>query len=500
MAAVTGMAEGPLHKGRGSWLVSARRSYLEHIVNRIEDDPTLAVGFMDYQGKFTYDIGRRSSVSLQVIDGTTDIDETGDPSQFGVNTRVDMRYHVSMVRNGWRFAPTDRFFVDASAAWMREKYDNINRDLQPLGEGHYGEWVGNINATWSSTAETPLRFGWSSRRLRDAGAALLYFNNSSRIRFEDRFGGTALRQGAYVEQAWNLKGARFSAGLRWDKHELIDGIVISPHASMNLKLWPSAELQLGWGQYVQFPELMFLTATWGGSHLLPERANHYVAALEQRIGQSTRVRIEAYNRDDRDLLSRPFLDPRLTSGGVFFFSPDVRIYNSVRGYARGLQFVIQRRSANRLTGWIGYTLQYARQRDGIEQLSFPSTEDQRHTVNSYWSYRITPSLNVSTRWSYGSGTPLPGFFRRESETTFFLSPLRNGASLGDYRRLDFRANKSFTFERWKLTLYGELLNATNHNNLRMTSFDGVDTRNSRAFLTIQRVFPILPSGGIMLEF
>src|SRR5687767_5110048 len=50
MASTTGMAEGPLAKGRGSWLVSARQSYLQHIVNKLSDDPTLGVGFFDYQG------------------------------------------------------------------------------------------------------------------------------------------------------------------------------------------------------------------------------------------------------------------------------------------------------------------------------------------------------------------------------------------------------------------------------------------------------------------
>jgi len=51
---------------------------------------------------------------------------------------------------------------------------------------------------------------------------------------------------------------------------------------------------------------------------------------------------------------------------------------------------------------------------------------------------------------------------------------RNGSTLGRYQRLDLRAGKSFTRDRWKFTLYGELINAMNNKNFRVNSFDGVD--------------------------
>jgi hypothetical protein len=175
-------------------------------------------------------------------------------------------------------------------------------------------------------------------------------------------------------------------------------------------------------------------------------------------------------------------------------------YNSVRGYSRGFQVMVQSRSANRLSGWVSYTLGYARDRDGVEKTSFWDSFDQRHTVNVYGSYRLRPSVNLSGKVSYGSGNPLPGFFRLGPDGLYYLDSQRNAARLGDYFRTDVRVNKSFTFDRWKLTLYGELINATNHNNPRYTSYNGVDTKTGRVFLTIQRVFPILPSGGVMLEF
>jgi hypothetical protein len=239
----------------------------------------------------------------------------------------------------------------------------------------------------------------------------------------------------------------------------------------------------------------------GGPHLLPERSNHYVAALERRIGGQTRVRLEVFNRDERDLIARPLVDPRLSRvTGRPEVARDTRLYNSVRGYARGAQIVVQRRSANRVTGWIGYTLLFTRQRDGVELLAYPAIDDQRHTINAWVSYRLRPSLNLSAGYNYGSGTPIGGFVRRDGDRLYALTANRNADTLGDYRRLDVRANKSFTYERWKFTLCAELINATNHRNMRVNSLDGFDARTGRAFVSTMRVFPMMPSAGLMVEF
>ena len=51
--------------------------------------------------------------------------------------------------------------------------------------------------------------------------------------------------------------------------------------------------------------------------------------------------------------------------------------NSERGYARGIQIFIQRRTANGFTGWISYAYGRAMIIDGVG-LKFPSDYDQRH--------------------------------------------------------------------------------------------------------------------------
>jgi len=59
-------------------------------------------------------------------------------------------------------------------------------------------------------------------------------------------------------------------------------------------------------------------------------------------------------------------------------------------------------------------------------------------------------------------------------------------------------DKSWAFTRWKLTLYGEVLNLTNHSN-RIVTF--VSTSPNGGFLAhTAEALPITPTTGLAFEF
>lgn len=494
------LGEGPFAHGRGSWIAAARKSYVQYLLNRMSNDTALAIGFTDYQGKLAYSLTDRRTVSLYVLDGVTDLDRSAARNRSGVNALIGGRTRSSAIKAGWQETVTPRLLVSGTAAFLRERSATSNRYDLPIEFGFYGEWTGVASATYQFAGANAFQAGWSGRRLRDSGLSLYYINDQYHVRQQDTHGGTAVRHGAYLDQSWNLAGGRFhgTLGVRWDAHELSDTVTTSPQASAAARLPYGTELQLGWGQYVQFPELSVLTSPLGGLRLVPERSNHYSAALEKRAGDNTRFRVEAWNRDDRDRILRPYFDPRLINNRVVV-STDLGYYNSGRGFSRGFTVMAQRRSANRISGWVSYTLSYSRERDAMARASYWSVHDQRHIANSYVSYRLTSSLNLSGRWSYASGEPVPGFVTSRGGL-YYITASPNTLRLPSYQRVDLRANKSFTYDRWKLTLYGEVINLTNHKNMRFLSFDGVNTTTQRAFVTIDRVFPILPVAGVTLEF
>jgi hypothetical protein len=496
------VAEGPLGtRRRGAWLAGARKSYLQYIVRRTARDAGLAFGFNDAQGKLDYDVASAHHLSLSVMEGLSDLNRTDAVASLGINSLMLSKYHLSLANLGWRYAPGDRLMVANRLAYMREKFDNRNRDRMDLAKGFYGEWVWQANATWIWRQSNTLDAGWSVRRIRDGGFLNHYQFNPFAVQSLEDASGNALRVGGFVEQSLNLAGGRLhaAAGVRWDRQD-VDGVqAVSPHAAIALVAGPATQLRFGWGQYVQYPELQLLLAKAGSRSLLPERATHFLFSVEQRLGERTRVRAELYEREDRDLTSRPFYEPRLVNGVVFNPPLNAPIRNSVRGYARGFEVFVQRRSANRLSGWASYSYGRTRMRDGEARIAYPADQDQRHTVNIFASWRVRPTVNLSLKGLYGSGYPLPGFYRMQAGQ-YYLAESRNALRTDAYSRVDARINKAYVFVRWKLTLYGEVVNLLNRSNYRFDSFGGYNAKTGRATVALDRMFPIIPSIGVVLEF
>jgi hypothetical protein len=122
---------------------------------------------------------------------------------------------------------------------------------------------------------------------------------------------------------------------------------------------------------------------------------------------------------------------------------------------------------------------------GSNTFYFPTLSDQRHTVNLFASYRFKPSVRFSAKSLYGSGFPVDTF-----------PPILR---IGPYERLDLRAEKSWLFRRWKLSLYGEVLNITNHNNPRLAGAFFNPTTGKTTIFTFDGL-PVTPTVGLVFDF
>lgn len=504
VAATSMVADGPLARGKGSWLAAARKSYLQYLIRRAGADTSLAFGFLDFQGRLVYDLSPRHSFSFTILDGHSDLDREFARSSLSINTIMLGSYHTSVANLGWRYTPSSTATIQSKAAWLREAFENSNRDRLQMARGQYGEWISNTDLSWTWARQAPLTAGLQLRRLRDDGVLHRYSINPVVIRRRETWRGNAMRPGGFLEQGYSTPGGlvTLSAGARLDSHELVTGTPVSPHASLMLRATSTTRFQFAWSQAVQFPEISALTLSLTGNRgLRPPRSTHAVAALEQRLDDRTRLRLEVYERRDRQLIWQPRTEPRLTpAGAIIPGATDPRYENSLSGRSRGVEVFLQRRSANRLTGWVSYAYGWTRMNDSILSVSFPSDWDQTHGVNTYLSYRVTPGVNLSARYTYGSNFPVPGFLRAGPGGAYFLDQQRNRVRLQAYHRADLRLSKSLQWKSWRATLFAEIMNLTNRDNERYDSFGGYNAQTRQAFPRFDKLFPIIPAAGIMFEW
>ncbi|MBL8232302.1 MAG: carboxypeptidase-like regulatory domain-containing protein [Bryobacterales bacterium] len=495
--------EGPLgNKERASWLVSARKSYLQYIINATSDEPGLAFGFSDLQGRIAYDLTPRHTARLSVIHGRSGLDRTGAEQRLGLNGFFDTDYDFTIANASSRWSPGGNLSLQNSFAWMRESFFNRNRQLNPLSGGHYGEWIYNSDNQWQWSEQGTLSFGATVRRLRDNGFIDRRNATPPLAVNIDTWRGTGLRSGAHVFQHYSLWSGKLQlrTGGRYDHHDASDVRALSPVAAAAINLSSSTALHLNWGLNLQYPELSQSFSRLGRRTLLPERASAVNLALEQRLDERTRIRVEAYQRLDRDLMWRPAQEARILNGRVFGGNLLAPYANSLRGYARGVQIFVQRRTSNGITGWVSYAYGTSRYRDGVTGGRFASDFDQTHTLNVFGSYRIRPTVNVSTRWVYGSGFPVRGYFRGTDINRAFLSDMRNQLRLPVYHRMDLRANKTFVKKGWHVTLFAEVINLYNRDNLRFDDLRGFNGQTGEARLGFDGLLPIIPSAGVAIDF
>ena len=103
------LGEGPIANGKGSWLASVRRSYLDYLIKRIDPETGFAFGFVDAQGKAVYDFSPRHQVSITALLGRA-VFEEGDPD-LDVNeiqTGISRAWLSSL---SWRYLPSPRWAV-----------------------------------------------------------------------------------------------------------------------------------------------------------------------------------------------------------------------------------------------------------------------------------------------------------------------------------------------------------------------------------------------------
>jgi hypothetical protein len=511
IAATECVAEGPVGRSRrGSWLVSARDSYINYLNERGSQDSG-DVRFYDGDLKLNYDLTPRQNLSFYATAGRTSVH---DPTVTDINSFRDGKSDFGLARAGWRRTISPHLLVEARGAYLREPTDLRDPEGVITNTYEYREKVGSAGVTWSWAQDQVLEAGWSTRRIAETSASA-NFDTTTGLLSVYRVGGSAWRDSGYAQQGSSLLKGRLHVlgGVRWDQLQRVSLHPFSPQISMALQVAADTEVQLGAGRYQQFPAL----EQWSDQCYLfgpmPEKSDHYTAAVEQRLGEDTQLRLQLFDRQDSYSLGRV--------PGEFGSNPSPGdclhemqpLPNSVyrRDYSRGVQLVLQRRSANRLSGWLGYTLASAQTRTYALSIPFyvgpldyvntqysPSLEDQRHSLSAFGMYRLRPSLNLSGRFLYGSGFPAANGIFVQVGTTY--QEVGAQTLRFPYQRLDLRADKDWAFRRWKLTLYAEVLNITNHYNSRYVFSTVINPATGQSQVQTRQGLPITPTAGLAVQF
>jgi ligand-binding SRPBCC domain-containing protein len=518
--------EGPAGRsGKGSWIVSARRSFLDLVT----DDTGIGGVPVVYtlNAKAVYDLSPRDRIWAVNVSGIDNIrlglTESSDLSDELSN--LDIRYE------GWRSAGGvnwQRVFTrgvgllgvtHARASVAQRVTDLLRNGLPAAGTPVAEQLAGGalVFREQSAEAETTVKYdltlavrfagtlqaGGSIRAARvdyDAaspfGTDSPYFPRDSHP-LSVRTAFTAWQGGGYVQATRSLT-ARLSstAGVRLDRYGFLDATRISPRVAAEYTLTPRARLRASYGQYSQQPFFLFLTAYPQNRALDPFRSDHYVAGVTIDAGTATRVSIEAFAKRYRAYpVSADIPSLSLANIGDTFAVRDILfpMVGAGRGAVDGVEAFVERRASpdGRVSGEANLAFSRARHagRDGILR---PGSFDYPIIANAAGRVRLTPAWRMSANVAYLAGRPLTPFdadrSSAERRAVYDLERV-NAMRAPDYFRLDLRLDRVFDRGGRQASIFAGVQNVTNRRNVAGYTWD-------RRANTIKRldqlgIFPML---------
>jgi hypothetical protein len=500
------LAEGPLAGGRGSWLASARRSYLGYIIRRIDPEATFVFGFVDGQAKVVYDVNPRHQLAFTTLLGRAAFEEGEDAVD--VNDRADATSHAWLSALSWRYLPGPRFAMTNRIYTTGVQFEHDNPFGVTLDASRSSDLGWRADASYAPRAGWLVTFGGDAQYLRGETRRERTLPAGPRVLNE--YDEQAVAASLYAAVRFDV-GPRVSVtpGARIDYWELTRSHTGSPWMTAAARLTDRLRLRGGGGVYRQFADIEQVFGIQGGGRgLVPERAMHLDGGVDYQVTPDTRLAATVYHRREREVLWAPLSEPRRRPDGTV--SPgfiDAPWVNTLDGHARGVEFLIRREAPGGLSGWAGYAYSRLRYTDTRTAEQFWADADQRHTLSLYGNYRLSSRSTVSAKFRYGSNYPIRGYVGApavsapvvDGQPVFYaITDMRNTLRLPAYGRLDVRADRAFHWRGTRLVLFAEVANVLNRTNLRSTPYD-VD-RLGRVFNATESLMPIVPSAGFVVEF
>jgi len=517
--------EGPLGRSqRGSWVVSARRSFLDVF--------TQDLGFggvpvlYTFNSKAVYDLSPRDRVWLVNITGVDDIrlGLTDDTDLDEELANFDIRY------NGWRSATGlnwQRVFgtrgvgllgVSHSEARLGQQVKDLVRDsAAPAGsaegviaaspivyaeDSREGETTFKYDLTMYMPFVDKVQAGGSFKIFRVRYDADSPFGNDTPYSptpgvdpFQLSTSFTAYQTGAYL-QATKKVAPRFTLTLggRLDHYQLLDELRLSPRAGATINLSDTLTWNASYGTYYQQPAFLFVAAFPQNATLVPWRAHHYVTGVAWSPRPDLRASVEAYRKTYRDYpVASSVTTLSLANIGDTF---DVReilfpLTSVGRGYSQGIEAFIEKRLTAKAYGQAN--LSFSRTRHGaLDGVLRPGSFDYPYVFNLIAGYRLTSKWELSARGSLLAGRPFTPYDEptsvRQRRGVYDLSRV-NAERADSYARLDLRVDRTFTVGGQPLNVFLGVQNATNRLNFGGYSWNR--RTNAIEFGEQQGLFPIL---------
>ncbi|SFE60368.1 Outer membrane receptor for ferrienterochelin and colicins [Chitinophaga sp. CF118] len=514
--------EGPIVKDKGSFIVSARRTYADLLtkLSSNEDAKNSSLYFYDINAKVNYNLNDHNRIFFSFYNGKDNLELSNQSALYYGHTTGTFR---------WNHNFNSHLFSN-----MTLLYSDYNNNIQIANNSSNVKIISEIkdlslkeDLQYFMTGNDKLNFGFTTTH-HNINPGLMDANESSNYNSEALTKKYALESAAYIDHEKRI-GTRWEVdyGLRLSvfnvfgpgqfyKYNIAGDIIDSTHYSggqvvktyLNLEPRASASYQMDTSSSIKFA----YTRNTQNVHLISNSASTSPADLwilsspnvkpeiadQLSVGYYHNLSNGRYELSSEVYYKHMQNQIEFKNGAALEANDNVEsqlIYGKGRAY--GLELFAKKKNGN-LTGWISYTLSHTeRQIDGINNASwYPAHQDQTHNIAIVAIYQLTRKVSLSANWVYNTGNAVtyPSGKYEINNKTVFLYTERNGYRMPAYHRLDVGVTlDGKKKKRWNSSWNFSVYNAYGRENPYTIEFKNDPANPARTIAVQTALFRWVPS-------
>lgn len=512
--------EGPIQKGKSSFLIGARRTYADAIarLSGIEEAQNAYLYFYDLNAKIHFSLSDKDQLSFSGYLGKDKM-VLKDAAEINWGNKFAALKWNRSINSKWSSA-TSVFFN------QYDYYFGMEVGMDMYGTSKIKDYGFKQDFLFQPTRNSKWRFGLSST-YHDLAPGDYELNSEQKnsVNLHHRYSS---ENGIYASNEIKLSdkleiiyGLRVSAFMALGKGEyynldennnVIDStwyksgkivktyVNLEPRLSAAYKLNKVSSVKAAYARTVQNMHLLTYAAqgtpfdrwTSGSNNIKPQTADQFSIGYFRNFSNNMfEFSMETYYKDMRNQIDY--------KDNADFEGYDVveteLLYGKGRAY--GVELMLKK-NTGRLTGWIAYTLSKSEKKiDGVnENRWYNAYQDRTHDFSIVGVYELNPKWTLSAAWVFYTGNAITypsGKYQINGKDVMYYAE-RNGYRMPDYHRLDLGATcllkKTSKFES---ELAFSLYNAYGRENAYMIRFRTNDKDTDKTTAYQYSLFRFVPS-------
>jgi hypothetical protein len=475
--------EGPIRKGKSSFLVSARRTYLDLLLRPFlkPEDGVGGYYFYDLNAKANYEFGRKNRLYLSGYFGKDRFYFRQREERSETSGGLDWGNATGTLR--WNHLFNEKLFANTSLIFSKYDFDVATGDKETERDGTVREyalryrsgirdWALKTDFDWLPNPQHRIRAGLLATAHRFTPSAIVVRDTDI-----NQFDRTAdpvdgLEMGLYAEDTYHpFPALRVNAGLRVSQFAA-DGTLYwrpEPRLGVSYTLPRDWALKASYATMNQYIHLLsnsgvgLPTDLWVPTtrRIAPQQSRQVALGVAKDLPRrNLTLTVEAFYKKMENIIAfregSNFLLFDEGPEGLIREQQQGRSWEQQitagQGWSYGAEFLLQRK-VGKVSGWAGYTLSWIQQQ--FDELNFGrpfwARYDRRHDLSLVGIWHISRRTTLSGTWVYGTGQALT-----LPQTTYYA------------RARELVPNASGTIRYWQTADYGE------RNSFRAASYQRFD--------------------------